>query len=307
MELRQLHTFVKCAELLHFTKAANALHVSQSALSAQIHQLEEELGTSLFDRSSRHVHLTATGEVFLENARKALQELEAGQIRIQSLATGELCGNFRLSVTSHYCGSLIPRILAKFTRLYPAVHIEVRTLRNKAVCEAVSAGEVDLGAVCLPSGSTLDGLISNGNSCALFEEEIVAVVPRTHYLARSRGLCVGDLKNVQLVLPTLEFNSRQLVDAVFAAEKIEPRVLLESDNVFLLLALVKLGAGVTILPSQAAAHIPSKDVVRVRFFDKGLRLTAAFIWPPRREISAVAKRVVDLAIPLCAKLSRRRS
>ncbi|HEY9679767.1 MAG TPA: LysR family transcriptional regulator [Drouetiella sp.] len=93
MELRQLRSFIKAAELLHFTRAADLLNISQPALSNQIAQLEEELKTDLFARVGRQVKLTESGKIFLECARKFVFELETSIQNIDSitqLLRGEL-------------------------------------------------------------------------------------------------------------------------------------------------------------------------------------------------------------------------
>src|SRR4051794_14806285 len=123
MEIRHLKYFVKSAELLHFTRAAEALHVSQPTLSHQIQQLEDELGTALFERGGRKVLLTEAGKLFLEHALRVLGELEAGQQRLLDLQgrQGPLQGTLRIGVTQLLSSSLLPGILPGFLREHPGV------------------------------------------------------------------------------------------------------------------------------------------------------------------------------------------
>jgi DNA-binding transcriptional LysR family regulator len=85
MELRQLQYFLAVAEMASFTKAARRLNITQPGVSAQIRQLEEELGEALLHRSDRHVGLTAAGEAFLPFARAALSATDSGRAAIQQL------------------------------------------------------------------------------------------------------------------------------------------------------------------------------------------------------------------------------
>jgi LysR family cyn operon transcriptional activator len=303
MELRHLRYFIKSAELLHFTKAAEALHVSQPTLSAQIHQLEEELGTTLFDRKGRQVRLTYTGELFLDHARRALLEVEAGQQGIQDW-TGLLRGDLRIGVTYSYSSRLVPRILAEFLRRHPAVRVHVSTSTNEGVRGSVSAGDLDLGLVCLPPDFAGEGTqaISSANSRRLFEDRIVAVLSKGHCLAASRGLRLTDLEGVQLALPTSKFNSRCLIDSAFAAAEVQPRILLESDDIPLLLGLARLRVATTLVPSQAAAHVSLDEVSVICLLEESLRLTAAIIWPPGRNASPAVERLTDVAVALAGQI-----
>ncbi|MHC5542246.1 LysR family transcriptional regulator, partial [Singulisphaera rosea] len=79
MELRQIRYFLAVAEARHFTKAAQTLGISQSTLSAQVKELERDLGTPLFDRTGRAVRLSEAGKAFLEHAARAVRDAEAGR------------------------------------------------------------------------------------------------------------------------------------------------------------------------------------------------------------------------------------
>src|SRR5215467_12561341 len=146
MELRHLRYFIECAELLHFTRAAEMLHVSQPTLSIQIHSLEEELGAPLFQRVGRNVRLTEAGSLFLDHARRALREVEAGQQAIHDLK-GLLRGSLRIGVTYAFSAEMLPTVLAKFVQFYPAMHVIVTEATTRDVEEGLIHGEFDLGMV----------------------------------------------------------------------------------------------------------------------------------------------------------------
>src|SRR6478752_2621684 len=122
MELRQLEYFVAVAEERNFTRAAERVHISQSGVSAQIRQLERELGAELFDRTARAVTLTVAGKAALEHARQALAAARAvGQ------AVGEVTdlvrGSLRLGMVAGCTLTPLFDGLAAFHRAHPGVEL----------------------------------------------------------------------------------------------------------------------------------------------------------------------------------------
>ena len=111
MELRHLRYFAAVAETLNFRAAANRLHVAQPALSAQIKSLEEELGSTLFERTTRKVELTPAGRVFLEEAKKVIAAARHAQERVQQASAG-LVGTIRLGIIAPAANSWLAAISA---------------------------------------------------------------------------------------------------------------------------------------------------------------------------------------------------
>jgi len=131
MELRHLRYFDAVAETLHFTRAAERLHVTQSTLSHQIKQLEDELGTPLFDRSGKQVRLTEAGEVLRSHMTPALEQIDLG---LQALrAPGEaITGSIRLGTTPSFNTRMVPLCAATLLNSYPGI-------------EVIVEGDLDLG------------------------------------------------------------------------------------------------------------------------------------------------------------------
>jgi LysR family transcriptional regulator, cyn operon transcriptional activator len=286
MELRHLRYFVKSAELLHFTRAAEALHVSQPTLSQQIRQLETELGAPVFERIGRSVHLTEAGQLFLEHARRALREVEGGRQGIDDLR-GLLRGTLRVGVTYCFSVRLVPVIFAEFVQSYPAVHIVVTESTTRGVEQGLINAEFDLGLVFQSSRATVF------EAQELFKEDIIVIVSRKHPLAGSKTLRFRDLKDVRLALPSEGFSTRQIADAHFAEAGIRPQIVLETNDVNVLLAVVRSGAAVSVVSRQAVAHLT--DVAKIPLQEKGLFRTAALIWPRGTPLTAVGARFVEIA------------
>jgi DNA-binding transcriptional LysR family regulator len=145
-ELRLLLSFVAVAEELNFTRAAERLHIAQPALSAQIRQLEAQLGVQLLERTTRSVALTAAGEAALARAADALATYHGVWESARRAAAGEL-GRLRMGY-SHATGyETAPALVAASRAAHPEVEIEAEVMDTPAVLRAVVDGRVDVGLV----------------------------------------------------------------------------------------------------------------------------------------------------------------
>ncbi len=166
MEFRHLRYFLAVADALHFTKAAQGLPVSQPALSAQIKQLEQEVGVPLFDRVGRSVQLTRAGAIFREHARRALREMELAQVAIAE-EEGLQRGTLTVGVVQTVNAYLIPEIVSRFSTLHPRVVLKFDELSGPEIEAGVTNGLLELGIGFVPAGS------DRIESQLLFEEDFV--------------------------------------------------------------------------------------------------------------------------------------
>ena len=125
MELRQLQYFVQVARMQHVTKAAEELHVAQSAVSRQIHRLEEELGVRMFMQRGRNVQLTPVGQLFLKRAESLLADLDRAVTEIHEFLDPEV-GEIRLGFPHSLGIQLVPEVVAAFRKLHPNVKFKFR-------------------------------------------------------------------------------------------------------------------------------------------------------------------------------------
>ena len=127
MELKQLRHFIVLAEELHFGNAAKRLHITQPPLSSSIMQLEESLGTRLFDRDSRSVRLTSVGKAFLPEAIRAVSQAKATEEAGIALANGKK-GHLQIAFTSSMLFRGMPEVLEIFNDKYP--HIQIKSKKK---------------------------------------------------------------------------------------------------------------------------------------------------------------------------------
>ena len=232
MELRHLRYFAALAGSLSFTRAAERVHVTQSTLSHQIRQLEEELGTPLFERVAKRVTLTEAGETFLAYATRALQEVDLGVGALKE-TEGQLVGAVKVGATHSFNLSFIPECVAIFMKRNPAVHMTVQELAADGVVSKVSSGELDLGIAYRPTGLTK--LVFE----PLYNEEMVLVVGRHHPLYRRRRVRMVELHRQSMVLLPREFATRLMLEECFVACGAEPRVIAEMNTISPMLSLVE--------------------------------------------------------------------
>lgn len=204
MLLRHIRYFLAVAEQGNFTRAAEALHVSQPTLSQQIKQLEENLGTPLFDRSGRTVRLTDAGMAWMRYARLALQDLEAGTRAIHDVATLER-GNLRLAMTPTFTAYLVGPVIDAFYRQYPGVSVSIHEMTQDRIEALLAEDRLDVG-IAFSQAQSVDIVAEE-----LFTESLNMMVGAQHPLVQQREpLSAQVFEQQPLVLLSEDFATRQL-------------------------------------------------------------------------------------------------
>ncbi|MEZ2278761.1 MAG: LysR substrate-binding domain-containing protein [Microcoleus sp.] len=175
MELRHLRYFIAVAEELNFTRAAEKLHMAQPPLSQQIQQLETELGFQLFRRTKRTVTLTEAGQVFFEESKKILLQLDRAIQLGQQTNRGEL-GQLTIGFVSSASHNVVPAILQAFRTLHPTVKLELREMTTNQQLHQLREGQIDIGFIRPPVDEGI-------NSEIVFREPLIVALPQTHQLA----------------------------------------------------------------------------------------------------------------------------
>jgi DNA-binding transcriptional LysR family regulator len=295
MELRQLEYFLAVAEEQNFTRAAERVHISQSGISAQIRQLERELGAELFDRSARVATLTVAGKAALHHARAALAAAKSvGQ------AVGEVTDLIRgrLSVGMVVGCTVTPLFdaLAAFHRAHPGVEISLLEDNSDRLAEAVSAGTIDL-ALIGTADSPPDGL----DALTLVSERLVAAVPAGHPLAKHRRVKLRDVTRYPIVCMPPGTGLRKVFDQACAAQSRQPVIALEASAAEAIADLAARGLGVAILSTSMAERFRDRLTAHT-IDDVETPALLALIWksthsPAVRELLTQCRQAFDRPDP----------
>ena len=229
--LRVLRYVDEVARTGSIRKAADQLNVTASAVNRRIMDLEEELGTPLFERRPRGVRLTAAGEVFVNYLREQNGDLERMKSQIEDLK-GMRRGTVRIACSQALALDFLPQQIAEFRKRHPLVAFEVKIFDHERAMSALAAYEVDLVLVFRPS------FLANFQPLMTLEQRIVAVMSSSHPLASRRTVRLRDCTAYPVALPERSIGGRQLLDEVSARSGLSFQVAAESNSFELLRGLV---------------------------------------------------------------------
>ena len=284
LTLKQLRYFEALTRHGHFGRAADACAISQPALSMQIRELEETLGTTLFERAARQVRLTSFGEEFAIRARETLRSVE----ELEDLARASrdrLIGRLRIGVIPTIAPYLLPAIISDLTRVHEGLDIHVRETMTSRLVQELVEGRLDTAIVALPvSEPTL-------SEVALFTENFVLVRP-----GGDAGKPVPDqemLRHMRLLLLEEGHCFRDQALSFCNLQSTRPRELLDGSSLSTLVQMVSAGIGVTLIPEMAVPlETRSSSVSIARFKPPRPSRTIGMIW---RKTSPLAKQLSQIA------------
>ena len=241
MELRQINTFIRAAQMKSFSKAADSLGYSQTAVTVQIRLLEEELNVQLFDRVGRQVTLTGPGEQFLTGAYSILYEMNKAVFSVSG--TGELHGTLHIGVIESISAAKLPAILSRFRTLHPKAVVQITIGTPEDLIEKMEGGELDLIYI-------LDAPRYNNRWCKELEqkEEVVFVASSSLELGRRGAVDAAELLDKPFFLTERDANYRRALDRYLASRSLAVTPFLESSDTSLILRMLEKSQGISFLP-----------------------------------------------------------
>jgi DNA-binding transcriptional LysR family regulator len=265
-----LRSFVTLAHIGSFQHAALTLAVSQPALTRRIQKLEETLGVALFDRTTRHVVLSAIGREFLPKAQSLIEECEVSLLSIQDTAK-RVTGHVTIACVPTASNYFLPKALIAFRTRFPRIQVRIIDEVANTVLSAVLNGEADLG---IGLGGTLGDDVTFE---ALVEDPFVLVCRRDHPLAAKKRVEWKDLHSHAFIRAGRKNGNRVLLDITLSREGAPPNWLYEVQHLTTSLALVEAGLGIAAIPRMAMPAKGRSDLVSRPLFNPRLNRTLGII------------------------------
>jgi len=279
VNLQRLRYFVAVAEELHFGRAAERLHMSQPPLSQQIRLLEHELGTALFDRSTRRVSLTDAGTFLYPEAVRLLTAAD-GVDRLMDQHRHGRAGTLRVGFVDSAAYEVMPRVLSEYRRRWPRVGYELHTMSSDEQVRALRDGRIDLGIGRAAADSR------SVEATLVMHEPLLVAVGASHRLAAAPQTSLRDLADESIigfdrgVSPSLH----AVLAGMLGAEGVTYDPIIEATEYATILGFVAAGEGIAIVPASVQTFRPP-DLQYVTLRDRSaavrlLLLTRAGEPPP---------------------------
>jgi len=288
MELRQLEYFVVVAEEASFTRAASRLFVSQPGVSAQVRQLEQELGEALLDRSTRSVRLTEVGAAVLPYARAALRAASGAKLTVDEMS-GRARGRVAVGTVAAFSSFDLPDALASFHLRYPGIELTLSDAPSADLVAALRAGHLDAGFIGLTAADAdpPPGLAT----LVVSEARLVAVSARGTPLLAGRDIELAALRGQTFVGLLKGTGLRTAFDDACAAAGFQPRIAFEASDPNFVAQLAARGLGIAVLPAGvAAAHRDQVEAAAVR---PRLSVWVALAWRSETAASPATRAFID--------------
>lgn len=281
----------------HFGRAADACAISQPALSMQIKELEESLGTVLFERSARQVRLTNFGEEFVQRVQEILRSVD--ELGDMARATKDrMSGRLRLGVIPTIAPYLLPKFIRNLTKMHTDLDLHVRETLTQKLIQELSEGRLDLAIVALPVSEP------SLTEVALFEEDFLLVRP-----VENEGQSVPSIDSLcEMKLLLLEeghcFRDQAL--SFCNVQSAPPQETLDGSSLSTLVQMVSAGIGVTLIPEMAVAvETRSAPVSIDRFESPQPSRTIGMIWRKTNPLARQFHDITEVVLHSAAELRKQ--
>lgn len=292
IDIRQLRYFQAVAEELHFGRAAARLAIAQPALSRQVQQLEEELGTPLLRRTQRRVELLPAGALLLERARAIQQELARAVADTRRTGAGEM-GRLSVGFIHSSTYGLLPSIVGRFRQLYPGIALELHELPITAQHAALVRGTIDIGLLRVQAAPAELEVVP------VLPDPFVLAVPSLHPLAGRTRVRLRSVADDPFVMFSRDeaplFHAR--VQALCEQAGFRPQVAQHATQIHTVIGLVGAGLGVAVVPATGR-NLHPRNVRFLQLSDKAEPVHIALAWrrghetPAGRSFRKVTQEVV---------------
>ncbi|HZY82845.1 MAG TPA: LysR family transcriptional regulator [Cyclobacteriaceae bacterium] len=265
MEVRHFKMVIAIAEAGSVTAAAERLFLTQPALSHQLKEIESQLGCQLFTRTNRKLVLTTAGKAFLNSSYLIVNEVDKLQADVKRIMTGET-GRIRLATESSTCYHWLPRILKQFQAEFPNVEVQLSTTDVNQPLSMLLGGKVD---VAIMHRKQTD---RNIEYIDLFEDEVVALIPRTDPMSARTFLEPDDFRSITYITHSKSFDESAFFETFLKPHKVLPKKVIYIQLTEAVVEMVKEGLGIAVMANWLAMpYFDSHKLQPVRITRTGLK------------------------------------
>jgi LysR family transcriptional regulator, low CO2-responsive transcriptional regulator len=287
MDFDQLRTFLEVAKQGSFSRAGQKVFRSQSAVSAQIRQIESEYGERLLDRSGKTVRLTPAGEVFREYAQRMLS-LRDESLRAVADHGNDPRGVLALGANEATCLYVLPNVFAEYLRLYPSVQVSIYRNFSHKILERLDSGAIDVGIVTLPVKMPMLKVRT------IFRDRLVLMVSADNPLAQHDKVPISMVVEQPLILPRTGF-TRRIMDKLFRPYRDKLHVRMELPSIGMIKSFVAAGLGVSLISeSFARDEVQSGKVRLIGLKDNELSRELGLAYRRNRSLPRAAEVFIEL-------------
>jgi LysR family transcriptional regulator, hydrogen peroxide-inducible genes activator len=254
MEMHQLRYFVAVARSGNFSRAADECRVAQPSLSQQILKLEDEVGERLFERTRRRAILTSAGSLFLPHALNVLEAAERGRQEIRDMGD-QVRGKILVGALPTIAPYLLPEIIRLFREKYPGAELILHEQTTDQLVRKLEENEIDV-AVISDVATNADIQIE-----PLFSEELLLCLPGDHPLVYQKSVGAADLNQEKFILMHESHCLGAQAQQFCHSKGFKPRISCRSAQVGTVLAMVKAGLGISLIPEMAREHGQEEGIV----------------------------------------------
>lgn len=282
IDIRHLDYFVEVARQKSFSKAAMVSHVSQSAISKMIKDLETELGTSLFNRTSKYVQLTDTGIIFLDQAQQVVVMFHNLATEFENKIKTEK-GKISIGLLPITSSTIFAELLGEFKKKYPQIEISLSEYGSKKVALAIQDGTLDTGVICIvPDNHYFDSL-------PFSKDPLCVIVSSQNPLSQLPSIQLPSLSDESFVLYSKDFSLHDEIINQCRNVGFSPNVIFETSQLELMTQVVAANLGIAFLPSAVCKELDTNRIVSIPLTNPQIIHSMSIIWKRERSMSHASR------------------
>jgi DNA-binding transcriptional LysR family regulator len=297
LSTRQLRAFVALIDLPNFTRAAQACHLSQPAFSTLIRQLEQEVGTRLFDRNTRSVQLTPEGRLFEASARRLLADVERAMDDLGAHVERRK-GRVHVAALPSLAAGWLPALFSDFHARWPGIELALSDQLSDACIDLVRGGQADFALAAAGSRASESAELRMRVLCT---DRFHLVCPAAHPLATEPRLTLRKLQPFSFIHMTRNSSVRQALEV--ALHPLAMNTVLEVEQLATVMGMVEAGLGISVVPTLTLYQF-RRETIAIRPLPLP-QLTRRIYVVQRREgsLSAAAQGLHDMVVERLGSLS----